>query len=115
VRSEFSAIRSSAIPPLPAAAHEYVAQRDLVAVVVWRDNRVGISRDPCGASQAWWCPANSAGMVVRRAETARVDIEEAAQKVGVKLIAHRTLLTHARFWSLGRAVANSATSRAVRW
>jgi hypothetical protein len=115
VRGKFSAIRSSAIPPLPAAVREYTALHGLMAVVQWRDSRFGIARDPTGASTAWWCSGICAGQILRKVEAAGVTIEEAALQLGVELIDHSRLLIRARARALGQAVANARASRGMRW
>jgi hypothetical protein len=58
----FSELRRSANPlamavaPLSHSARDYVRAFDLTCIALWRDGRLGVSRNPTGADQAWWCP-----------------------------------------------------------
>ena len=46
-----------AVAPLSHSARDYVRAFDLTCIALWRDGRLGVSRNPTGADQAWWCPA----------------------------------------------------------
>jgi hypothetical protein len=69
----FSELRRSASPlpmtvaPLSSSARDYVRAFDLTSIALWRDGRLGVSRNPTGAERAWWCPAKAAGKIVRAA------------------------------------------------
>ena len=52
-----------AVAPLSHSARDYVRAFDLMRCL-WRDGRLGVSRNPKGAGQAWWCPAKAAGALV---------------------------------------------------
>jgi hypothetical protein len=55
-----------AVAPLSHSARDYVRAFDLTCIALLRDGRLGVSRNPTGADQAWWCPAKkAAGAVVR--------------------------------------------------
>jgi hypothetical protein len=70
-----------AVAPLSHSARDYVRAFDLVSVCRWRDGRLGVSRNPKGAEQAWWCPAKDAGAVVRAANTNGRDVAQAAARL----------------------------------
>jgi hypothetical protein len=52
---------------------------DLTCIDLWRDGRLGVSRNPTGAEQAWWCPAKAAGKIVRAANANGRDVAAAAR------------------------------------
>jgi hypothetical protein len=56
-----------AVAPLSHSARDYVRAFDLTWIALWRDGRLGVSRNPKGAEAAWWCPAKAAGALVRAA------------------------------------------------
>jgi hypothetical protein len=62
-----------AVAPLSHSARDYVRAFDLTCIDLWRDGRLGVSRNPTGAEQAWWClakpPARSCVPPTRTAET----------------------------------------------
>ena len=68
-----------AVAPLSHSARDYVRAFDLTCIALWRDGRLGVSRNPTGADQAWWCPAKDAGAVVRAANANGKDVTAAAQ------------------------------------
>jgi hypothetical protein len=75
---------------------DYIAQFDLVALVIWRDgNRLGTARDPAGAARAWWCASVKAGIVLKEARRSDGDIETAARKAGVELTEHSAVVARA--------------------
>jgi hypothetical protein len=53
-----------AVAPLSHSARDYVRAFDLTCIALWRDGRLGVSRNPTGAEEAWWCPAMAAGQIV---------------------------------------------------
>jgi hypothetical protein len=84
-----------AITPLSKAVADYIKAFDLVALVVWRDGRIGATRDPAGAARAWWCQAASVGMVVKAARRNGADIETAARSTGGEIVGHAVVLARA--------------------
>jgi hypothetical protein len=46
-----------AVAPLSHSARDYVRAFDLTCIALWRDGSLGVSRNPTGAEEAWWCPA----------------------------------------------------------
>jgi hypothetical protein len=44
-----------AVAPLSHSARDYVRAFDLTCIALCRDGRLGVSRNPTGADQAWWC------------------------------------------------------------
>ena len=93
----FPPSRRSAIPPAMAvaplshSARDYVRAFDLVSVRRWRDGRLGVSRNPKGAEQAWWCPAKVAGALVRAANANGKDVTAAAARLHTPLTDHATV------------------------
>jgi hypothetical protein len=77
-----------AIAPLSSSARDYVRAFDLTAICQWRDGRIGVSRNPTGADQAWWCPAKATGKIVRAANANGRDITKAAAGHRVALTPH---------------------------
>ena len=81
-----------AVAPLSHSARDYVRAFDLTCIALWRDGRLGVSRNPTGADQAWWCSAKAAGAIVRaanangrdaaRLKTPLTDHATVAQRVG---------------------------------
>jgi hypothetical protein len=53
--------RGTLLSPLPREAKSYFGAFGIAAVVVYRDGRVGMSRDPAGCVAAWWVEADQAG------------------------------------------------------
>ena len=77
-----------AVAPLSHSARDYVRAFDLVSVCRWRDGRLGVSRNPKGAEQAWWCPAKDAGALVRAANANGKDVAAAAYRLKTPLTDH---------------------------
>jgi hypothetical protein len=77
-----------AVAPLSHSARDYVRAFDLVSVCRWRDGRLGVSRNPKGAEQAWWCPAKAAGALVRAANANGRDVAAAAARLKTPLTDH---------------------------
>ena len=84
-----------AVAPLPSAARDYVRAFDLTCIALWRDGRLGVSRNPTGADQAWWCPAKAAGAVVRSANANGRDVVAAAARLQTPLTDHATVAERA--------------------
>jgi hypothetical protein len=80
-----------AVAPLSHSARDYVRAFDLVSVCRWRDGRLGVSRNPKGAEQAWWCPAKAAGALVRAANANGKDVAAAAGRLKTPLTDHATV------------------------
>jgi hypothetical protein len=82
----FSELRRSASPlpmtvaPLSSSARDYVRAFDLTSIALWRDGRLGVSRNPTGAERAWWCPAKAAGKIVRAANANGRDVAAGAAR-----------------------------------
>jgi hypothetical protein len=64
---------------------------DLTCIALWRDGRLGVSRCPTGAAQAWWCSAKAAGAVVRAANSNGRDVVAAAARLKIPLTDHATV------------------------
>src|ERR1700731_4882839 len=86
------------IPPLPRGIG--VAAFDLTSIAVTRDGRLVVTRNPAGATAAWWCPAREASRVVRHARKDSGDVEAAARALGVPVTVHHVAIQRA-----GAAVA----------
>ncbi len=80
------------IEKLRKPIHDYVRALDLVAICVWRDGRIGVSRDPSGADAAYWCHARDAGKALRAAAGDANVLVTAARFVGVGLTEHSVVL-----------------------
>jgi hypothetical protein len=84
-----------AVAPLSHSARDYVRAFDLLSVCRWRDGRRGVSRNPTGAGQAWWCSAKAAGAVVRAANANGRDVVTAAARLQTPLTDHATVAERA--------------------
>ena len=84
-----------AVAPLPSKARDYCRAFDLVSIVLWRDGRLGVSRNPVGAEAAWWCPAKAAGAIVRAANANGKDVAAAAARLKTPLTDHATVAERA--------------------
>ena len=106
-----------AVAPLSHSARDYVRAFDLTCIALWRDGRLGVSRNPNGAEQAWWCPAKAAGELVRTTNTNGRDVAQAAARLHTPLTDHATVAeraTEARaLRRLRKAVAGAAANRGV--
>ena len=88
--------RGTLISVLPREAKDYLGAFGIAAVVVYRDGRVGVSRDPAGAVAAWWVEADQAEGVVKQARKNGGDILAAARKLSVTLTAHDVVIARAK-------------------
>ena len=79
------------LAPLSHSARDYVRAFDLTCIALWRDGRLGVSRNPTGAEQAWWCPAKAAGAIVRAANANGKDVAAAAARLHTPLTPHATV------------------------
>jgi hypothetical protein len=77
-----------AVAPLSHSARDYVRAFDLTCIALWRDGRLGVSRNPKGAEAAWWCPAKAAGELVRAANAGGRDVAAAAARLKTPLTDH---------------------------
>jgi hypothetical protein len=77
-----------AVAPLSHSARDYVRAFDLSCIALWRDGRLGVSRNPTGAEAAWWCPAKAAGKVVRAANANGKDVAAAAARLKAVMVQH---------------------------
>jgi hypothetical protein len=64
----------------------------LAAIAQTRDNRLLITRDPAGHSQAFWGRAVDLGPVLDRARADSGDVVKAAAKLRIKLVEHSAAL-----------------------
>jgi hypothetical protein len=80
-----------AIAPLSHSARDYVRAFDLTCIALWRDGRLGVSRNPTGADQAWWCSAKAAGQIARAANANGKDVAAAAARLHTSLTDHATV------------------------
>ena len=87
--------RGILISALPREAKDYLGAFGIAAVVIYRDGRIGVSRDPAGAVAAWWVEADQAGSVVKQARKNGGDIPAAARRLGVVLTEHAIVLVRA--------------------
>ena len=83
------------ISALPREAKDYLGAFGIAAVVIYRDGRIGVSRDPAGAVAAWWVEADQAEGVVKQARKNGGDIPAAARHLGVALTEHAIVLARA--------------------
>ena len=83
------------VPPLDAQVRRHVSRFDVIALVLYRDGRIGTSRDPQNAEFAFWLEAQHAGAVLRLARV-KGDIPAAAQRLGLKVTDHHTMIVRAR-------------------
>jgi hypothetical protein len=70
------------IESLSPSARDYLAAFDLAAVAVSLTGRVFISKNPAGASQAFWCKAADADKVATAAWN-NADVMEAARRLHI--------------------------------
>jgi hypothetical protein len=89
-------LMDSTIAPLPRAVTDYIAAFDLAAMCRYADGRLGVTRNPAGASAAWWCEAVKAGPVIRAARRHSGDIPAAARELGVPVTDHARVLARAK-------------------
>jgi hypothetical protein len=87
--------RGTLIPALPREAKDYLGAFGIAAIVIYRDGRVDVSRDPAGAVAAWWVEADKAGAIVKQARKNGGDIPAAARHLGVALTEHAIVLARA--------------------
>ena len=87
--------RGILISALPREAKDYLGAFGIAAVVIYRDGRIGVSRDPGGAAHAWWLQADQAGGVVKQARKNGGDILAAARHLGVALTEHAIVMARA--------------------
>jgi hypothetical protein len=80
------------VGPLSGPARDYVAAFNLVAIVQWRDNRLGVCKNPTGGEAAWWCPSKDAGAVIHAANANGRDVVAAAARLKVQLTDHATVV-----------------------
>jgi hypothetical protein len=88
--------RGTLISALPREAKDYLGAFGIAAVVIYRDGRIGVSRDPAGAVAAWWVEADQAEGVVKQARKNGGDILAASRKLGVTLTAHDVVIARAK-------------------
>jgi hypothetical protein len=79
------------IASLSPGARDYLAAFDLAAVAISPTGRVFVSKNPVGASAAFWCRASEADTVANAAWH-RGDIAEAARRLHVAVTPHPILV-----------------------
>lgn len=79
------------IESLTPSARDYLAAFDLAAVAISPTGRVFISKNPAGASAAFWCRASEADKVANAAWH-RGDIAEAARRLHIAVTPHPILV-----------------------
>jgi hypothetical protein len=75
------------IEPLSAASLDYLAAFNLACVAVSPTGRVFVSRNPSGASLAWWAKADDADKIAKAAWRTG-DVPEAARRLGLTVMPH---------------------------
>jgi hypothetical protein len=80
---------------LPRALREYITAFNVVAVCVYRDGRVGTTRDPPRDANIWWCNSRDAGRLVRHVRETDGGILAGARELGVPITSHATVLERA--------------------
>lgn len=83
------------VGPLSGPARDYVAAFSLSAIVLWRDNRLGVCKNPAGAEAVWWCASKDAGAVIRAANTNGRDVVAAAARLHIPLTPHAVVAQRA--------------------
>src|SRR4051794_31669499 len=63
---------------------------EITAIVIYRDGRLGVTRDPQGCEAAWWCQADRAGRSQRRPHWC--GFPAAAARPGLPVTAHDAVL-----------------------
>jgi hypothetical protein len=96
------------IESLSPSARDYLAAFDLAAVAISPTGRVFISKNPTGASAAFWCRAGEADKVANAAWH-RGDIAEAARRLHIAVTPHPILLARvqARTRKIDEAIAQA--------
>jgi hypothetical protein len=79
------------IESLSPSARDYLAAFDLAAVAISPTGRVFISKNPTGASAAFWCRAGEADKVANAAWH-KGDIAEAARRLHIAVTPHPILV-----------------------
>ena len=96
------------IESLSPSARDYLAAFDLAAVAISPTGRVFISKNPTGASAAFWCRAGEADKVANAAWY-KGDIVEAARRLHIAVTPHPILLgrVQARTRKIDEAIAQA--------
>jgi hypothetical protein len=84
------------LPALPRTVKDYIHGFGITAICVYRDGRIGTSRDPAGAVAAWWVEAELAGGLIKQAQKNGGDIPAIARKLGVTLTEHDVVIVRAQ-------------------
>ena len=77
---------------LTPAARRYLKAFNLRAIARTRDGRLIVTRDPAECAEAWWCARQHAGKVAKGARADHLDVEAAAQRLGLTVTAHDIVL-----------------------
>src|SRR4051812_9675074 len=83
------------IASLPRSLRLYIKPFDVVALVRYRDGRLGACKDLEGAESCWWIRADDAGAVVKAARKNGGDIPAAAKVLGVTVTEHSVVMARA--------------------
>jgi hypothetical protein len=80
------------VPPLDKEVKRYIAAFNITSICIDRTGRLLVSRDPAGAVEAFWLPAEPAGAVLRIARADSGNI----QACGVRVTEHHVMVARAR-------------------
>jgi hypothetical protein len=79
------------IESLSPSARDYLDSFNLFAVAISVTGRVFISKNPAGASKAYWCKSAAGAEQIAKAAWNNGDIAEAARRLGVTTTPHPIL------------------------
>ena len=97
-----------AIEALSYASLDYLKSFDLRCICISSTGRVYVSRDPRGASAAWWCKQDIADTIANAAWT-NGDVPGAASRLGLTVTPHSVVLKRvaARTERINAAIAQA--------
>ena len=104
-----------AIEPLSYASLDYLKSFDLRCVCVSSSGRVYVSRDPKGASAAWWTKAEHADQIAHVAWM-NGDVPGAASRLGLTVTPHSVVCRRVgeRTAALDKAIAEAIDSGTLK-
>ena len=79
------------IPRLSPDIRQYIARFSITSIAVWADGRIKVTRDPHGATSAYWCRACDAKAIVRLARRNRATFRADGDYSAAVLDAARSL------------------------
>ena len=96
------------IESLSPAAADFLDAFDLRAVCVSQTGRVYVSKNPAGASLAWWCKSDAAAKLADAAWR-NADVPTAAHRCGIAITPHSVVLKRvtARTERINAAIAQA--------